>query len=94
MSGERKEAGGEPVGLQDYYAALGELDRLSRTAVGRLEYVRTRELMEPVLPESGLVVDVGGATGVHAAWIASEHRPVHVIDPVRRTSPQPHNTPG
>lgn len=82
MSGEREAAAGGPVGLQDYYAALGEVDRLSRTAVGRLEYVRTRELLEPVLPESGLVVDVGGGTGVHAAWIASEHRPVHLIDPV------------
>ncbi len=82
MSGERKGAGDGPVALQDYYAALGEVDRLSRTAVGRLEYVRTRELLEPVLPKSGLVVDVGGGTGVHAAWIASERRPVHVIDPV------------
>jgi SAM-dependent methyltransferase len=76
------DATGHPAELTEYYAALGETDRLSRTSIGRLEYLRTRELLDRVLPDTGTVLDVGGGTGVHAAWIASQHRPVHVIDPI------------
>ena len=81
MTSEPGSLGGG-VGFHEYYGALGELGRLSATAVGRLEFERTRDLLGRVLPDSGTVLDVGGGTGVHAAWIASPRRPVHVIDPV------------
>jgi SAM-dependent methyltransferase len=67
--------------LNDYYAELGELDRLTETPWGRLEFDRTREIIERVLPdEPADVLDVGGATGVHAAWLAAAGHRVHVID--------------
>ena len=60
-----------------------EDDRLSRTAHGRLEYLRTRELLGRYLPPAPAeVLDVGGATGVHARWLLAEGYGVHLIDPV------------
>ena len=43
--------------------------------------MRTRELIERALPGPGDVLDVGGATGIHAAWLAEAGHRVHVIDP-------------
>lgn len=50
-----------------------EVDRLDRSAVGRLELARTKELLERVLPPAPAeVLDVGGGgPGVYAAWLAS-----------------------
>ena len=37
----------------------------------RLELLRTRELLQRQLPSPlAVVLDVGGGTGVHAAWLA------------------------
>ena len=71
--------------LVDHYGTDGfEGTRLRRSPHGRLEFSRTRELVRRFLPaRAGLrVLDVGGATGVHAAWLAAEGHRVHVIDPV------------
>lgn len=66
----------------DYYAQLGERGRLTDDPIGRLEYLRTRELLTRLLPSApATVLDVGGATGVHAQWIAELGHAVHVIDP-------------
>jgi SAM-dependent methyltransferase len=71
--------------MDDYYAELGELERLVETPWGRLEYVRTREIVERVLPaEPSDVLDVGGATGIHARWLAEAGHRVHVVDPEPR----------
>jgi ubiquinone/menaquinone biosynthesis C-methylase UbiE len=52
---------------------------------GELELVRTREIISRHLPdESQRVLDVGGAAGVHARWLAQGGHTVHVIDPVER----------
>jgi SAM-dependent methyltransferase len=65
-----------------YYAQLGERSRLSEDPMGQLEYLRTRELLTRWLPRRpSQVVDVGGATGVHAQWIAELGHRVQVIDP-------------
>jgi SAM-dependent methyltransferase len=71
--------------LVEHYGTDGFEDtRLRRSAHGRLEYLRTRELVRRFLPaRAGLrVLDVGGATGVHAAWLAADGHEVHVVDPV------------
>ncbi|WP_143517194.1 class I SAM-dependent methyltransferase [Pseudonocardia sp. MH-G8] len=58
-----------------------EDDRLHTTAHGRLEYERTRELLRRYLPNPpARVLDVGGATGVHARWLAADGYAVHVVD--------------
>jgi len=68
--------------LHAYYADhFVEDDRLHVTAHGRLEFERTRELLRRHLPPPpGQVLDVGGATGVHARWLAEAGYAVHVID--------------
>jgi SAM-dependent methyltransferase len=65
-----------------YYALLGERSRLAGDPIGQLEFLRTRELLTRWLPRPPAeVVDVGGATGAHAQWIAELGHAVQVIDP-------------
>ena len=69
--------------LAKHYAGGQELTRLTRSAHGRLEFLRTQELLRRFLPTPpARVLDVGGATGVHAAWLARDGYEVHVVDPV------------
>jgi SAM-dependent methyltransferase len=68
--------------LERHYASDAEQGRLVRTPHGRLEFLRTQELLRRVLPPSASVLDVGGGTGVHAEWIAGDGHPVHLIDVV------------
>jgi ubiquinone/menaquinone biosynthesis C-methylase UbiE len=59
-----------------------EDDRLIRSGHGRLEFVRTQELLRRWLPPASDVLDVGGATGVHARWLAADGHRVTLVDPV------------
>ncbi|MEU0790163.1 class I SAM-dependent methyltransferase [Amycolatopsis sp. NPDC005961] len=65
-----------------YATGPAEDDRLARTPHGRLEYLRTQELLRRHLRGHERVLDVGGGTGVHAAWLAAEGHPVHLVDVV------------
>ncbi len=63
-----------------HYESIREEDRLSQ-GLGRLEFLRTREVLGRHLPAApARVVDVGGATGVHADWLARAGYRVHVVD--------------
>ena len=68
--------------LHTYYAdRFVEDDRLRSTPQGQLEFERTRELLRRHLPTPpARVLDVGGATGVHARWLAEDGYQVHVVD--------------
>ncbi|MEU6247535.1 methyltransferase domain-containing protein [Glycomyces sp. NPDC047010] len=69
--------------IASYYERGGERERLSRNARGRLEFVRMQDLLRRLLPGEGLdVLDVGGATGVHASWLAADGHKVTLVDPV------------
>lgn len=70
--------------LLDFYSKrYAEDDRLRGSPHGRLEFVRTQELLRRVLPPSpASVLDVGGGTGAHARWLAEDGYSVHVVDPV------------
>jgi SAM-dependent methyltransferase len=60
-----------------------EDDRLIRSGHGQLEFVRTQELLRRFLPvPPATVLDVGGATGIHAQWLAEDGYSVHLVDPV------------
>ncbi|MGW7292628.1 class I SAM-dependent methyltransferase [Streptomyces xiamenensis] len=73
----------EPDILAYYDGRTDEDSRLSRTADGALELLRTQELLRPRLPPApATVLDVGGGTGVHARWLAADGYAVHVVDPV------------
>jgi ubiquinone/menaquinone biosynthesis C-methylase UbiE len=68
-----------------YTSAFDEAERLSGTAEGALELVRTRELLGRYLPPPpASVVDVGGGTGAHARWLVQDGYRVHLVDPVER----------
>ncbi|MFE4467061.1 class I SAM-dependent methyltransferase [Oerskovia sp. NPDC056781] len=73
----------DPEILDFYTDRYREERRLHATAHGRLELLRTRELLSRFLPVApARVVDVGGATGVHAAWLADGGYDVDLVDPV------------
>lgn len=63
-----------------YLTGPAEDSRLARTPHGRLEFLRTRELLRRFLPGRSRVLDVGGGTGVHAAWLAADGHRVHLVD--------------
>jgi SAM-dependent methyltransferase len=67
--------------MSAYYAAGQEQGRLS--GWGRLEFVRTQELLSRHLPAPpAVVLDVGGGPGAYARWLAEQGYEVHLIDPV------------
>jgi SAM-dependent methyltransferase len=66
-----------------YYERGGERERLRKNAFGRLEFIRMQDLLRRLLPGPNLdVLDVGGATGVHAKWLAEDGHRVTLVDPV------------
>ncbi len=73
----------DPLILAFYRDRYREDERLTASGHGRLEFLRTRELLGRHLPPPpARVLDVGGGTGVHARWLAAEGYRVHVADPV------------
>jgi ubiquinone/menaquinone biosynthesis C-methylase UbiE len=71
-----------PEEILAHYASADE-DGRCHHGHGQLERLRTQELLERFLPPSAArVVDVGGGTGVYAAWLAARGYEVHLVDPV------------
>ena len=69
--------------IRGYYDGDKEDERLF-VRLGRLEYARTQELLLRHLPPPPLaILDVGGGTGVYAAWLADLGYTVHLLDPGR-----------
>ncbi|MEV7628195.1 class I SAM-dependent methyltransferase [Actinoplanes sp. NPDC089786] len=65
-----------------YYERGGETDRLA-AGVGRLEFLRTWDILTRILPPPpAVIVDVGGATGVYAGPLGRAGYSVTVVDPV------------
>ena len=61
-----------------HYEAIQEEDRIAR---GSLELLRVQEILRRHLPgPPARVLDVGGATGVHARWLAEDGYRVRIID--------------
>ncbi|HYW26004.1 MAG TPA: methyltransferase domain-containing protein [Terriglobales bacterium] len=68
--------------VRHYRDQIDEGQRLAH-GLGQLELLRTREIVRRHLPDGPLrILDVGGATGVHAAWLAEDGHQVHIVDPV------------
>lgn len=71
-----------PSEIDSFYAMGLEAGRLG-SGDGRLELVRTQELLRRYLPPPPAVVaDVGGGPGVYACWLAGLGYEVHLVDPV------------
>jgi ubiquinone/menaquinone biosynthesis C-methylase UbiE len=63
-----------------HYEASREQDRLVG-GLAELELVRTREILRRHLPPPPRrILDVGGGTGVHAAWLLEDGYRVHLVD--------------
>jgi SAM-dependent methyltransferase len=70
--------------ITDYYQRAPEEARLKQGPF-QLEELRTRELIQRFAPPPpGTVVDVGGAAGAYALWLAEAGYSVHLLDPVPR----------
>jgi len=63
-----------------HYASIHEEDRIA-SGLGQLELFRVQEVLRRHLPPPPAdVLDVGGATGVHAAWLAEDGYRVRIVD--------------
>jgi ubiquinone/menaquinone biosynthesis C-methylase UbiE len=80
---ERPPAGFDPT-IAAYYDRAPEESRLDQGAF-RVEQLRTRELIERhAPPPPATVIDVGGAAGAYAFWLAERGYDVHLVDAVPR----------
>ncbi len=69
--------------ILEYYATAWDEDARIRSGLGELEFLRTQEIVRRFLPADPLrILDVGGASGVHAEWLLDDGHHVHLIDPV------------
>jgi SAM-dependent methyltransferase len=65
-----------------YYSGKDEQGRLGR-GLGAVEYARGQEILRRHLPPPpAVVLDIGGAAGRYACWLAREGYTVHLVDPV------------
>ena len=63
-----------------HYESNREEDRIT-SGLGQLELLRTQEVLRRHLPAPpARILDVGGGTGVHAAWLAADGYQVDVVD--------------
>ena len=63
-----------------HYESVEEENRL-RVGKGQIEFLRTQEVLRHHLPSRpARVLDVGGATGIHAQWLAEDGHQVTLID--------------
>jgi SAM-dependent methyltransferase len=70
--------------IREFYERYDEAARLTE-GYFPLEEARTRELMLRHLPPvPARVLDVGGAAGAYALWLAERGYAVHLVDPVTR----------
>jgi len=71
-----------PDEVLGYYGLGGERERLDE-GYFPLERARTREIvLRHLPPPPGVVLDVGGAAGAYALWLAERGYEVHLVDPV------------
>jgi SAM-dependent methyltransferase len=69
-----------PAEIAEHYRSIDEDARITG-GFGRLELVRTQEIVRRHLPGAPLrLVDIGGATGAHASWLAADGHKVDLFD--------------
>ncbi|HET6774199.1 MAG TPA: class I SAM-dependent methyltransferase [Acidimicrobiales bacterium] len=74
-----------PVEVREHYECEIDEEQRLRQGPGLLELARTQEIVRRHLPAGPLrILDVGGGTGVHAAWLADDGHDVHLVDPIDR----------
>jgi len=66
--------------IHEHYDTAYDEDTRLREGLGRLELARVQEIVRRHLPPAARVLDVGGATGVHAEWLLDDGHTVHLVD--------------
>lgn len=69
--------------VRGLYEANDESTRL-QTGEGRVELLRTQQILRSRLGPGSRILDVGGAVGVHAEWLAADGHRVELVDLVPR----------
>lgn len=73
----------DPVAHYDAYGEA-EVDRLTETLYGRLEFEETVAVLESALPSEGHILDVGCGPGRYTEWLLDRGYSVTAIDPSDR----------
>ncbi len=68
--------------IHPYYELDEEHHRLFRDGPGKLERVRTEDILQRFLPDRGTVLDIGGGPGHYADWLAQRGYDVELFDPM------------
>jgi ubiquinone/menaquinone biosynthesis C-methylase UbiE len=76
-----READKNDVEMAAHYEPGVEKQRLATW--GRLEFIRTTEILSRYLPtQPAVIADVGGGPGAYALWLATQGHEVHLLDPM------------
>ena len=71
--------------VAEFYHRTSEETRLAQQGPFQLEEARTRELIQRFAPKPpATVLDIGGAAGAYALWLAEHGYTVHLIDAAPR----------
>jgi ubiquinone/menaquinone biosynthesis C-methylase UbiE len=69
--------------IVNFYGGLYSEEARLSDAWGQIEFVRSQSILRRYLrPAPAVVLDVGGAAGRYASWLAQAGYAVHLIDPV------------
>jgi len=82
LGGKMPPADSKTQQVIEYYSRYDEQGRLAE-GWGQVEFIRTQSIIRRYLPPPpAVVLDVGGAAGRYACWLAAAGYQVHLIDPV------------
>ena len=66
--------------VREYYKNFDENNRLINDNSGKLEYEMTMKSLNKYLPKTGVILDLGGATGVYSFPLAKKGYKVYLAD--------------
>lgn len=66
--------------IREYYKNFDEDNRLNNDNSGKLEYEMTMKSLNKYLPKTGVILDLGGATGVYSFPLAQKGYKVYLAD--------------
>lgn len=65
--------------VYNFYNKGAEIDRLKR-GLGKIEFYRTKEIMQPYLSSKKTIYDVGGGIGAYSEWLTELGHRVHLLE--------------
>ena len=66
--------------VREYYKKFDEDNRLINDNSGKLEYEMTMKSLNKYLPKNGVILDLGGATGVYTFPLAQKGYQIYLAD--------------